>query len=109
MRFPAPIFENVRHLLLVFSLILASNTARANLIVNGSFELVGAAPGSPASTYTADYKALDANTFTGWSSSPGNGTAPANYLSAAGSSANWIPDPFSGSYSVQLDSSTDTS
>lgn len=81
--------------------------AAANLIVNGDFELVGAG-GDPASTFTTDYAAIAANTLTGWTSSISAEPSAANYLSTANSSANWIPDPFSGSYSMQLDSSQTT-
>jgi hypothetical protein len=82
-------------------------SAPANLIVNGDFELVGAG-GDPASTFTTDYAAISTNTLTGWTSTISAEPSAGNYLSTAGSSANWIPDPFTGSYSMQLDSSTTT-
>lgn len=85
--------------------ILAAQSASANLFVNGDFELVGPAPGSPASTYTTDYAAISTNTLTGWTSTVNTTPGAATYLSSAGSSADWIPDPISGNYSIQLDSS----
>jgi hypothetical protein len=75
------------------------------MIVNGGFEFVGPAPGSPASTYTTDYAAIGSNTLYGWTSAISAEPSAANYLSTANSSANWIPNPFTGSYSMQLDSS----
>jgi hypothetical protein len=86
----------------------SAHSASANLIVNGDFELVGPAPGSPASTYTTDYAAISTNTLTGWTSSVDTVVNAANYLSATGSSASWIPDPSSGNYCIQLDSSQTT-
>jgi hypothetical protein len=83
-------------------------SVRANLIVNGSFEQVGPSA-DPASTFTTDYAPISTNTLTGWTSAVGTEPSAANYLSTAGSSAAWIPDPFDGNYSVQLDSSTNTS
>lgn len=80
--------------------------ASGNLIINGSFELVGSAPGSPASTFTTDYAAVGANTLYGWTSAITAEPNAANYLSTTNSSANWIPNPFAGNYSMQLDSST---
>ena len=85
-----------------------SHFAAGSLITNGSFEFVGSAPGSPASTYTTDYRAIAANTLYGWTSSISTQPGAANYLSTTNSSANWIPDPFAGNYSVQLDSSQTT-
>jgi hypothetical protein len=94
-------------LLLSCVLSLASlQVASANLIVNGSFELVGSAPGSPASTFTTDYAAIGANTLYGWTSAITAEPAAGNYLSTANSTASWIPNPFAGNYSMQLDSST---
>lgn len=84
-----------------------AHLATANLIVNGSFELVGAG-GNPASTFTTDYAAISTNTLTGWTSTLSAEPNAANYLSTTNSSANWIPDPFTGSYSMQLDSSQTT-
>lgn len=71
----------------------------ASLITNGDFE-------SPGASLTNNYTAISANTLPGWTSAVGNGTGPANYLSATNSTANWIPNPQSGNYCVQLDSST---
>lgn len=82
-----------------------AHSASANLFVNGDFELVGPAPGTPASTYTTDYAAISANTLTGWTSSVDTVVGAGNYISAAGSSADWIPNPISGNYCIQLDSS----
>jgi hypothetical protein len=79
-----------------------------NLIVNGSFELVGSAPGSPASTFTTNYAAISANTLYGWTSAISAEPGAANYLSTVNSTANWIPNPFLGNYSMQLDSSQTT-
>jgi hypothetical protein len=79
-------------------LIAGSTTFGANLLVNGDFELPGA-------TFTTNYAAMASNTVTGWTSTVGNGTGPANYYSATNSTAAWIPNPQSGSYSVQIDSS----
>jgi hypothetical protein len=94
-------------LLLSCGLSLAfSQVAAANLIINGSFEFVGPAPGSPALTYTTDYAAVETNTLFGWTSAITTEPSAGNYLSTANSSANWIPNPFEGSYSMQLDSST---
>ena len=94
-------------LLLSCVLSLASlQVASGNLIVNGSFELVGSAPGSPASTFTTDYAAVAANTLYGWTSAITAEPGAGNYLSTVNSTANWIPNPFAGSYSMQLDSST---
>ena len=84
-----------------------ASSGYGNLIVNGSFEEVGPS-GDPASTFTTDYAAVSTNTLTGWTSTVGTEPNAANYLSTAGSSAAWIPDPFDGNYSVQLDSSTTT-
>jgi hypothetical protein len=86
----------------------AAHSASANLFVNGDFESVGPAPGSPASAYTTDYAAISANTLTGWTSSVDTVVNAGNYLSATGSSASWIPDPSSGNYCIQLDSSQTT-
>jgi hypothetical protein len=86
----------------------SAHSASANLIVNGDFELVGPAPGSPASTYTTDYAALSTNTLTGWTSSVDTVVGAGNYISAAGSRADWIPNPISGNYCIQLDSSQTT-
>lgn len=85
-----------------------SHFAAGSLIINGSFELVGPPPGSPASTYTTNYAAIGTNTLYGWTSSISTQPGAANYLSTTNSSANWIPDPFAGNYSVQLDSSQTT-
>jgi hypothetical protein len=73
--------------------------SHANLVINGSFE-------SPGAALTTDYTAINTNTLPGWTSTVGNGTGPANYLSATNSTADWIPNPQSGNYCVQLDSST---
>ena len=73
--------------------------ALGNLIVNGDFEAPGAA-------FTANYAAISTNTLPDWTSTPGNGSGPANYISATNSTAGWIPNPQSGNYCVQLDSST---
>ena len=83
----------------LFLLVAAASTARATLVVNGDFE-------SPGAAFTTDYAALSTNTLPGWTSTPGNGTGANNYLSTTNSTANWIPNPQSGNYSVQLDSST---
>lgn len=88
----------------LLSLALAP-VAWGNLIINGSFEFVGPAPGTPASTYTTDYAAISANTLYGWTSAVSSEPGAANYLSTTNSSANWIPNPFTGNYSMQLDSS----
>jgi Protein of unknown function (DUF642) len=85
-----------------------AHPASANLFVNGDFELVGPAPGSPASTYTTDYAAISTNTLTGWTSSVDTVAGAGNYISTAGSSADWIPNPISGNYCIQLDSSQTT-
>jgi hypothetical protein len=85
-----------------------SRIASGNLIINGSFEFVGPGPGNPASTYTTNYAAIGTNTLYGWTSSVSSEPGAANYLSAANSSANWIPNPFAGNYSMQLDSSQTT-
>lgn len=84
--------------LLICSSFFVASASYANLIVNGSFE-------SPGAAYTSDYAAIASNTLPSWTSTVGNGTGPANYLSALNSSAYWIPNPQSGSYCVQLDSS----
>ena len=98
----------LRLLLFCLTTIAISPVASGNLIVNGDFELVGPAPGSPASTFTTNYAAISANTLYGWTSAISTEPGAANYLSTANSSANWIPNPFTGSYSMQLDSSTTT-
>jgi hypothetical protein len=97
-----------RWLLLLFCVLglVFSQRALGNLIINGSFEFVGSAPGSPASGFTTDYAAVGPNTLYGWTSAITAEPSAANYLSAANSTANWIPNPFAGSYSMQLDSST---
>ena len=84
--------------LLMCSGFFVASAGYATLIINGSFE-------SPGPAYTSDYAAIASNTLTGWTSTVGNGTNPANYLSATNSGASWIPNPQSGSYCVQLDSS----
>jgi len=86
--------------------IVSTHSVSANLFVNGDFELVGPAPGNPASTYTTNYAAISPDTLTGWTSTVNPTPGAATYLSTAGSSADWIPDPISGNYSIQLDSST---
>ncbi len=85
-----------------------ADNASANLFINGSFETVGAFPGSSASSYTTNYAAIAANTLTGWTSTVSSQPNAANYLSTFGSTANWIPDPINGNYSLQLDSSTNS-
>jgi hypothetical protein len=37
----------------------------------------------------------------------GNGVSPGNYLNTTNSTASWIPNPQSGGYCIQLDSSTE--
>jgi len=83
-------------------LIAGSTTFGANLLVNGDFE----SPGSSVPLGgTTDYTSIGTNTLPGWTSTIGNGSGPANYYSATNSTADWIPNPESGSYSVQIDSS----
>jgi len=85
--------------LFVFCFFIAgSTTFGANLLVNGDFELPGA-------TFTTDFKSIASGTLPGWASAVGNGENAANYYSATNSSAFWIPNPQSGSYCVQFDSS----
>jgi hypothetical protein len=84
---------------LVFSCLIAGS-ARANLIVNGDFE-------NPGPALTNNYVAIGTNTIPAWTSTAGNGVGPANYYNANNSTASWIPNPQSGNYCVQLDSSTD--
>jgi hypothetical protein len=98
----------LRLLLFCLTTIALSPVASGNLIVNGDFELVGPGPGGPASTFTTNYAAIGANTLTGWTSAISAEPGANNYLSTANSTADWIPNPFTGSYSVQLDSSTTT-
>jgi len=96
------------HLLRLFVccfLIAGSTTFGANLLVNGDFE----SPGSSVPLGgTTDYTSIGTNTLPGWTSAVGNGHNAANYYSATGSTAFWIPNPQSGSYCVQLDSSDQT-
>ncbi len=97
---PSCLFLPIRPLrLVVCCFLMAGPTAfGANLLVNGDFELPGAA-------LTSDYTSISASSLPGWTSAVGNGSGAANYYSTIGSTATWIPDPQSGSYCVQLDSS----
>jgi hypothetical protein len=67
--------------------------------VNGDFE-------QPGSALTTDFIGVGAGTqITGWTTTLSTtGVGPNNYYSHTNSSASWIPNPESGSYSVQLDS-----
>jgi hypothetical protein len=87
-------------LLVLICLALAPVAHAANLLVNGDFE-------SPGAAFTANYGPIAANTIPGWTSAVGNGIGPANYYNANNSTAIWIPNPQSGNYSVQIDSSTE--
>jgi hypothetical protein len=74
-------------------------TAQANLLTNGDFE-------QPGSALTTDVVGVGAGTqITGWTTTLSTtGSGPNNYYSHTNSSDSWIPNPESGSYSVQLDS-----
>ena len=86
-------------LLLVFA---AGHNLRANLLTNGDFETTGG-----GETFNGGYATVGAGTLIpGWTTALGNGSSPGVYHSSTGSSASWIPNPESGNYCIQLDSTS---
>lgn len=74
--------------------------ARANLLVNGSFEQPGAA-------LTTNYTGVGSGgQVTGWTTQAGNGPGGTVYYAATNNTANWLPNASGGNYFVQLDSTT---
>jgi hypothetical protein len=84
---------------LLFWIMLASyalsGPAKANLLINGDFEVPGA-------TLTTNFVNVGSGTaITGWTTTQGSGIGAAVYYNANGSTSN-IPNAESGSYDVQL-------
>lgn len=80
-------------------LALSLAPARANLLTNGNFENPG------ATLTTGNVNVAGTSNLTGWTATAGNGSNPGVYYAANGG-AGWIPDAQSGSYCVQLDSTS---
>jgi hypothetical protein len=80
-------------------------TARANLLINGDFEQ----PGGTIDPNPPGYVGVGSGTqITGWTTAIGNGSSPNVFYSNNGSSNASIPNAESGSYCVQLASTTGT-
>lgn len=85
----------------ILCLLITVAAARANLLVNGDFELAST-PGTPLGSYS---NLTGGTTIPGWTAAVGTGgSGPGVYLASNGSGATWVPNAQSGSYCVQLDS-----
>ena len=80
----------------------AGQDVQANLLTNGDFETTG-----PGEIFNSGYVSVGAGTLIpNWTTTLGNGSSPGVYHSQTASGAGWIPNPESGNYCVQLDSTS---
>lgn len=85
-------------LFLVFS---AGRTSAQNLLTNGDFENIGTI------TLNNGYAAVGSGgLIPGWTTVAGTAANANVYVATANSGATWIPNPQSGTYSIQLDSTS---
>ncbi len=87
-------------LLTVLAVLGTGTRLYANLLTNGSFE-------SPGAALTTDFVNVgNGNAVTGWTTQVSNGPTGTGsvFYAATNNTAAWLPNPSSGNYFVQLDS-----
>ena len=88
-------------LLLLFLAFSAGRTSAQNLLTNGDFENIGTI------TLNNGYAAVGSGgLIPGWTTVAGTAANANVYIASANSGATWIPNPQSGTYAIQLDSTS---